>query len=307
VKLREMLIERISLASHTPTISSGVFDHVRGVITNVYKLNKQLMKTTESRRQIHQLFQDALVSSIPELLTGYAKTYAGSSPLIVIDAFEAVGVNGAYIHDTNTLQISKKFIIDLANFYVARINRELNGEDFRTYTPLIRSKTNGIAVVFVHELTHYIQFSKSGKERPRSYIYDKGQVNDFLAKNKLVSKKDRDNNPNWDEDTSLQKINVYIAKDALDIKKNVAIYLGQPEEIAAHAQEFVAGILNQISKLPKDNQLTQIDKVLRSVHEISNYSMMKDQDNPSYKKVLNRYLKSVYQEFDSYRDSLELP
>jgi phosphopantothenate synthetase len=83
--------------------------------------------------------------------------------------------------------------------------------------------------------------------------------------------------------------------------------LGQPEEIAAHAQEFVAGILNQISKLPKDNQLTQIDKVLRSVHEISNYSMMKDQDNPSYKKVLNRYLKSVYQEFDSYRDSLELP
>lgn len=307
MKLRELLTERISLSSYAPAISNGIFNHTRDVVSSLYNSNKTLMNTVESRRQLTRMIIDELNLSIPDLLIDYAMTYTGSSPIIKIEEFEIKGVNGAYIHEINTLKISKKFLFDISNLYVARLFKELNKQDFKIVTPLIRSKINEIASVFVHEMTHYLQFVKAGKERPRSYIYDKDQVTQYLTKQNLKTKKERTNNPEWEEGTTLQQINVYLAKSALDIKKNIAIYLGQPEEITAHAQEFVAGILNKISKLPIDRQLIQIELALRTVHKTSNYAIMKSEDDASYKKVLKKYLKSVYQALDSYRDSLELP
>ena len=137
--------------------------------------------------------------------------------------------------------------------------------------------------IFLHELTHAIQV-----QHGQRYEYKHGYV-----------EKDK------------EKFFTALVQEVFDTPEEEAraneIYRSQPDEIAAYGQQKAVELINGIYKLPKNEQLHGIDIFLKDIasrakHE---YSDFYGRSEPGYEKSYRRFLKSVYQELDSYKDKIK--
>ena len=301
MKLRELLNERISLAPHGPEVLSGVRKTTLSVIRNIYNRNSELLQDKNTAIQFVNLVSTGLIQAYPKLLQDYSKSFVKSIPNITITEIDT---DASFQSETNTIIINKHLIGKISNLYVNKVYNEFHKKPVQPATnSLISSLLQKVAYGFIHELTHFVQFSKSDKHRERSYIKNKDDAIQTLVAAGYTTKDAREEFLK-SENITLDKLGLIIAKADLTNPKNRAVYIGQPEEIAAFAQQFVSGEISRISNLPVEKQLIEISKIMQVLVNKTDYAELLQSDDPAYKKVVRRFIKEIYQELDAYRDSI---
>ena len=141
-------------------------------------------------------------------------------------------------------------------------------ENEMSITGAISTNLQQLVADFTHEMVHAIQHSRSAVDSYRSYT------------------------------TSQDEFYKKLVDGVHDID-----YYASPEEIAAYAHEEALSILQHIDSLPDPKQ--SLDTAMQQLVIINKNYKQFSKDNPIHRKVLKRYLKKVYLELDSYRDTIK--
>jgi len=161
--------------------------------------------------------------------------------------------SGQFIYPTSII-ITDKILINLTNLIGSTIIKDSNNIQM-----MLKSVITNFVKVFIHELTHYKQLSKSGQVDNR---------NSLLIKNKFKLFNELFNNMNKE------------------------IYYSQPDEIEAYANELVSSFLSSISNYDTEKRKKMLIGFLNKLKE--NKMSHPYQQMKHFKVVYNKFLKVVY-------------
>ena len=185
---------------------------------------------------------------------------------------------GHYDYSKHLIVINSKQLDALAKTAYDEMEQSFFDNNFEVYGRFDDSRMYGhleeIVEIWVHELVHALQFSRSKIDMPyRSYL-----------------------------EKSRQKFHDLISDGIHD-----AAYLGSPEEIEAFAQEEAFNALLMVQGEDLENQLIFISDILTYLGDpqTNRYqSKFGDSKDPKEIKVKQRFLKKVYQELDARKDEV---
>ena len=270
MKLRELMCERISVSHNTKDVNSLILNAIKPVFDKKDTPPKS-MNDFAFLVKYNTLFTNPIIS----VLTTFVKNNYNND--INIRFSKLKKGTGKYLEETNTILITTKLITNLVILKFNQLKGEIGFENEITYI------INRMTMIFLHELTHAIQV-----QHGQRYEYKHGYV-----------EKDK------------EKFFTALVQEVFDTPEEEAraneIYRSQPDEIAAYGQQKAVELINGIYKLPKNEQLHGIDIFLKDIasrakHE---YSDFYGRSEPGYEKSYRRFLKSVYQELDSYKDKIK--
>lgn len=301
MKIKEILVEKISTTSHIEELTDHITDISFNVIRKNFKLdidkNIILSKLSANISRYLQKFVNDVYGS--DTKVSFGKVYNDAT--------------GQYKPEENEFVFKLKLLHDLTKHlfsyeeYIQRTNKR-NLEQKQ----LVIDDVKFLVKVILHELTHVIQLSASGKSYEKSYIKDYDSVNKILShptidlgtkkKRKEYVKKGGD-----PEDVNMNRLNALFNR-----AKFKHIYYSQPEEIEAYAQEAAVDIIQQMDDMNPKQKINYITSMLYMIQHnsnnknipsaISTYSDIGKKYDP---KVYHRYLKKLYQELDSYRSNIK--
>jgi hypothetical protein len=214
--------------------------------------------------------------------------------------------DGAYVHGDNTLYINKPVIKTISD-NLTKLSTATGGKE--TLKHNLNDSINRLTSIVVHELTHVIQISKSGKPYEKSLVHNKQTVDKALTHLGLKSKKQRAAYQGDKEDLNLKRLNVYLARLGDPTSEiNKAVDRAQPEEISAYANQSASEIIAKLKdhdKSFKRSELRRIIKQLKSSHSnltksIEDYKMVKNYS----KKAHDKFFKLLYIELMDYYDNI---
>lgn len=289
MKIRELIVERISLTSHTSEVT-GI---IKKAVINIMNRKPKTLPSDKPDMNFFLIHNTLLVDSISASLESFVKSKFNIDITVKFSRLEK-GVGGSYNSETNSISFNSSPLIKIINLLYQHYT---TNDDIISEVSVIAHELTGI---FIHEMTHVLQVKNGGTNREKSMIYNKGAVNQYVSG--LEPDKAKQSKMLKQAGISRNQINLILAKDALSDPKNVAIYKGQPEEIVAFAHEYIVKQLSLIINKSKEEQLQFIANSLKELSKASSetpYSNMKE-----YASVYRRFLKSVYLELVSYRDSL---
>jgi len=269
MRIRECLCERISVSQKTPEVNSIILDAITPIFNKKDTLPKPMV--VEFLAKYNNLFTSAIKTG----LTAFVKTTYNND--INIRFVNLKQGTGSYLEENNTINMTTKLI---ANLITIKINQLSGDTDFENALTAI---VNKMAMIFLHELTHALQVQQGQRYEYKHGYIEREKVKFFTA---LV----QDKFATTDEEIKAREI-----------------YKSQPDEIAAYGQQAAVELINKIYKLPTDEQLQGINIFLKNIASRSthDYSKMRGRTEPGYEKSYRRFLKSVYQELDSYKDKLQ--
>ena len=268
MKIHEILIERISIAQHTPALS----DAVHQAIINIF--NRKPAKVPQ-KMDMEFLYKSntEFVNAIIPILTKFAKDKNDNDVQVKFGSLQKG--TGKFDEETNTITITSK----LLSSSIKLLFNHYTGESPSNTDTLIQHIVNRIVTIFSHELVHASQNVKGHK-----YEYKRGYIEPDKLKFFTALVKDQFNSPE-------------------EKQRTMDVYKSQPDEISAYATETASDLIYNIYKLPIDEQKVAIDVFLKTVSNHT-YSEFKGRIEPEYKKVYRRYLKLIYQELADYKDKL---
>lgn len=135
---------------------------------------------------------------------------------------------------------------------------------------------NEIVSVYLHELTHAEQWGRAGRDDIyRSYM------------------------------TRTKQEFYDIMRSSLDELWKEKVYLASPEEIGAFAQNTAYELYQSILSDHPEYQIEFITGLMQNLTAtVGQYHRMRKDTDPKAKKIVNRFLKKVYQELDDARDEI---
>lgn len=272
--LRELLLETISTTQYFPEIQKDLF--------NIFAKNGDYIEYLKSK-----------VKDI----SGVDVNVSVKSPM---------KGDGAYVHDDNTLYINapviNRILKNVKDYTTSTIGKETKKHE------LIDS-VKRLTSIIIHELTHVIQLSKSGKPYEKSMVYNKPGVDKALTALGLKSKKQRAEYKGDKEDLNLKRLNVYLARLG-DPKSEInrAIDRAQPEEISAYANQAASEIIADLQDYDKFTKRSELRKRLKQLKlsqsnltkSIEDYKMVKEYN----KKAHHKFFKLLYLELVNYYDTI---
>ena len=267
MRIAEILSERISLSSYTPTVNRALHT----AVANIFKMPTQ--PPAKMDMQFMVKYNTAFVNAIKPILTDYAKQITNSE--VTIQFKSLPNGTGQYIEDTNTITISPKVLSKLITLLYKQFTDKI---DVSTELDTI---IGYLTSVFLHEVTHATQVSHGQRYKYKRGYIEKDKIKFFTA---LIQDEFK---------SEEEKVRAH------------EIYKSQPDEIAAYAQEAASDLINKIHKLPVAEQATAITVFLKEISkQATTYSDFKNRQEPGYEKVYRRYLKSIYQHLTDYQSSL---
>lgn len=195
--------------------------------------------------------------------------------------FDELPSNTAGRWSVPNIKISQSYLDELATVIYHQLSDsfgDTGGEiiklDMSNYG--ISGKINTIVSIFVHELTHALQTSSAGRDDTyRSYM--------------VKSKKQF-----WE----------IMRRSTGDLFKN-KVYLSSPEEIGAFAQNTAYDMIKEVLDDEPEWQVIYITDLIKNLSlSITPYRTFIGEVGPIAKKVVQRFLKRVYQELDDSRDTI---
>ena len=267
MKIKELLIERISLSTLSPDINNTL----HRAIIEVFNTSPQT-PVSKMDMQFMVKYNTLFVNAIKPILTHYAKQITNTDVNIQFKSL-AQGT-GQYLEDSNTITIAPKVIAKLISLLFKHYTDKINEADVNTII-------NHLTSVFLHEVTHAKQVSHGQRYEYKHGYIEKDKIKFFTA---LI----QDEFKSEEEKTRAREI-----------------YKSQPDEIAAYAQETASDLIGKIHKLSPQEQSTAISVFLKEISKQPiPYSDFKGRTEPGYEQVYRRYLKSIYQHLDDYKSSL---
>lgn len=265
MRIAELLSERISLSTFTPTINKAL----QHAVMDIFKTPSK--PPAKMDMQFMVKYNTMFVNAIKPILTDYAKDITNTDVTIQFKSLPQG--TGQYIEDTNTITISPKVLSKLITLLYKHQTDKIDTSDVITIISYLTS-------VFLHEVTHAKQVSHGQRYEYKHGYVEKDKIKFFTA---LI----QDEFKSEEERTRAQEI-----------------YKSQPDEISAYAQEAASDLINKIFNLSFNEQVTAIDVFLKEIPKQSTYSDFKNRTEPGYEKVYRRYLKSIYQHLSDYKNSL---
>jgi hypothetical protein len=279
MRLRELITESISVAQHTAIVRSTIGPAILKIITTQY--NKQPLTDNAEMVRVEKVYRAKFEDMLSMTLIKLAKQFTKNE--VNVEFRNMSKGTGAYLEDENTIIIHNSIISSfIRSALVFHKSKQSNALDSKTLQFVNGTKDQAIISltnIFLHELTHAIQTQSGGK-----YEYKHG----YIEPNKI-------------------KFFTAMAGDNPDTQKSKDIYMSQPDEISAYAQQKAVELINTIYKKPPQEQLAAVNALLKNIsthrtpHQYSDFGKNID---PKYKKVYKRYLKLVYQELSRYKEGL---
>jgi hypothetical protein len=281
--LPELLLEKISLSANTKELQQLISSTIANSAKQLFNQHQDLIYP-ESKELYFEMLKKEFEAVLTTLLEDYSFKLTQYKTKIIftkIAPHETTGkdqAQGRYLFEGNVIKLTSDFLGQLANLYQTDHLQTMHGPQTKSgvlmkLAPLINSKINDIVHTYFHELTHVIQLQQTGT--------------DELATSYMTN----------------NRIEVYLAKLDLTIQKNIDIYFGQPEEIAAYAQQYV---IKAIAPYTNSAVATQVKFVKQLLDGIKNksiqhtYSAYGDNNDPRFVKVYRRFLTQLYKEFHNY-------
>lgn len=300
MRLKEILVEKISTTSHIEELTDNITDisfNIMRKFNNDMTKKDILVKLSTSVSKYIQKFIDDTYST--NIIISFKKLEGDAS--------------GQYIPTENKFIFTSKLLHNLTihlydnGLFVNRYGK--NSNEIRNH---ITSDIKLLVKIILHELTHVLQNLESGTSYEKSYIKDYDSVNKILSrpsidlgtkkKRKEYVKKGGD-----PEDVNMNRLNALFNRI-----KNKDIYYAQPEEIEAYAQESAIEIIQQMDDMAPTAKIKYITVILSKIqHNVSTdaipsvvgtYAAIGKKHDP---RIYNRYLKKLYQELDSYRSKIK--
>jgi len=277
--INEILLERISIAAD--------FNELRSEIDQI---------VSEQTNLVYQQFDDSdiklLTNKILTNIESKLKQYISKKilkyshkPIEVVFTTLEQGT-GQYIPDESKLLISKKILINLANLKSSIKLKELSKKNMHTMSMMVNMYNNTISnlvTIIVHEFTHAGQV-KTDKHTEYRKSYIEPNLEKFLTK---------------------------LYSNETDDSFREQLYLSQPQEIAAYANQAVAEVSHKIHNLSPKQQVQAIDLILKNIQNTqadssipsitSKYKTI-SQNGKKEMKMYHRFLKLFYQELQSYKE-----
>lgn len=298
MKLRELLCERISVSSHTHVLQNEISDIIHTVNN---RISKQFTLPAEGKE-----YQAKMILMLNSALSRFLSEQADAITKgeVIINFTELENGTGSYVHETGTLSLSRPLLINIAQLAV-QIKYAPSKQDVAN--SMLNAAISKLVKLFLHEITHVIQLKAAGKPYEKSKIHNKQGLDDYLSSINLKSKKQQSQYNGDPADLNKNRLNVFLARNDMANPKNVDVYLGQPEEVSAYAQEIVSDFATTLLNKPKTTQLKAIADFANQIKTNSvktPYSKMAASTDPTYQKVYRRFVKQVYQELQSFKESL---
>jgi len=296
MKIREIIVERVSLSANIPEVSRLLTNIIKHIIgkppkTIPEKIDFNFMGIQNTK----------LVDAIVPALVTFAKQSQNVNVDVKFVRLPA-GVGAAFIPDENTIKMSSTMLTDLIRLFFKYFT---TGEDIMADVSNVVAK---MTAVFIHELTHVVQVTRGAGNHEKSMLYNKAAVDKYV--DSLEPDRKKQSAMLKTAGITRNQINVNLAKLDLENEivkpENIAIYKAQPEEISAFAHEYAVKQLSPILNKPKAEQLSFIDNSLRALateakDDNNPYSGM---NTPEYQKVYRRFLKTIYGLLIDYRETL---
>ncbi len=177
------------------------------------------------------------------------------------------------------MYITQELVSNIADRAVVAIYRGIiAGQPPDVISADVRTTIGQLTKIFIHELTHSVQLhTAKSDDYAHSYI-------------------ERD------------KLKFYTAILDPKTQHDIDIYLGQPEEISAHAQELVSDLGTKLYEKPKREQLKIINQFFKDIQTNSikhPYTHMASSKDPTMRLVFRRFLKQLYQELAEYKKTIK--
>lgn len=305
MKMNELLLERISVSSNTQQLQTEILSIVAEINNRTYK---QFNLPEESKQYGFKLLV-LLDAKITKFLTDKIKEIADTHVKIEFLDMDNESGSGGYVFEENKLKLHKKLLTNIANWAAHIRTQAAMGKTSNQQITINMLKTAiaSLVKIFLHEITHVIQIKSAGKPYEKSNIYNKQQVDDYLSSLNLKTRKQQQNYKGDKEDLNKNRLNVFLARKDLNDPKNVDVYLAQPEEITAYAQELVSDFASKLVNKSKTQQLISINNFTNQLktNQIQHpYSFMANSEDTKYKNVYRRFLKSVMQELVAFKEQL---
>lgn len=283
MKINELLNESVSISVLSRRLHREILDTLpkmiasrynkfgSGLALKQYLIDPDYEETPADRNSDISTIKNWIVTDLKSVIGKFLKEYYPQYSKLTITF--AAGHGGSYNHTTKTIYINSSYINSIAKeFYNALTSIVDANKKVSTLDVDIVANVVSIIKFFAHELVHHIQWSSSAIEDPyRSYtLTDKAKFQ--------------------------EKMN----QDVLDLD-----YYSSPEEIAAYAHGNATQMLSDMDYYPDGDQIEMVTDMMQYITTRgSDYSQFDNQSPRIKKLVINRYLKKLYQELDSYRTHL---
>lgn len=304
MKIRELLNEHISVSPYTTVVKQAL----RDIVIELLDVKRTISPDGNKDALMATLRQ--YNNAIIPVLMKLAKEISGMDVTVLFHKMP-VGKTGSYNEDTNTIYITSSTLGNLASVTVekARIQKP-TAEFYDKMNAVLQGSIRDITTVFLHEITHAIQVSRGQKYEYKHGYIEKDPIKFFTAltidaydveemeraaKNLFDTKIARDHFVHYMKQTAPERD-----------KRNKEIYLSQPDEIAAYAQQIATEFIQTIRDKSVFVRKRAIDAFLKALSKSSNvnqYSAFRDNLDPRYQMVYRRYLKLIYQELMRYREA----
>lgn len=301
-EIYDLVVERISTSAVGDEAFKELAVNLPKLMNSWYKHNAQQLpfyaykKDPEAR--IDSTKGIALVTNkigrwVDEILTVVANRHVGGKDLgtelgkrdayVTFDKLDQ-GTNGAYYPSWHAIKIDTQFIKPFAEKAYNVMYSSFADNNYEVYPPFDESDYEftdyyrNICKVFVHELIHAQQNERTpgAKWNYSSYV-----IKNAKKFHQSISKE----LGNWDDQA----------------------YLGSPQEIEAHAQDFVYDQLKWNIGEEPENQLIYVQDIMKGLNDDFKFSRYRNMngDRPGVQKAKQRYLKKVYQELDARKEAIE--
>lgn len=288
----ELLLEVLQLSKYTANTQHTIYNTLTKTGNGVFDMHHDLFNQEDGNAQFQKILRAAVKDALEQALMTIGQSITNHPVEVNLIKFDTeLDDNGNQKKDTamgqyiypSTVNMTIDFVGKLVNAMSLAYSQKELGPSKRTgkYTdikPIMIANINDVVHTFLHEIAHVIQLTNAGSDDlARSYI-------------------------------THDQIEVYLAKLNLAIQRNRDIYLGQPEEIAAYAQQFVIRSLAPYINQPPVKQRAFISALLPKIaekavtHEYTQYS-----ENPDKRYIImyRRFLKKVYLELQAYLEDLD--
>lgn len=303
--LKDILCERISLTPYNKQLHK---DLTKIVLTTTKKIleTSDLSNLISGMIAIRSNVEKDLVDNLSKYLKGKIKDITEKN--INVKFVKLPNGDASYVDQDSTMYINDAIIKGISRKVIPHVYNTISGNIKPELLDDVNKLISTLISFFLHELTHVIQLKSSGKPYEKSHIHDKEKVDSYLKSIDLDTKSKRRGYKGDKQDLNKHRLNVFLSR-VLDPESDMSqrVYRAQPEEIGAYSQQVANDIVNSISKLPSKRQLKSINQILDDIKnnktDISIVKKYADVGKDNI-KVYQKFLKQLYQELDTYRDSL---
>lgn len=277
-----LLSEEIHLSTDMSRLYTELLSHLDVTLTKRYNSTKHLDYADES--DISTVFHTWVKPAVENFLNKYTKSIAVNhhkrlkgtkTSFIPMESGSA-----EYDNETNEIHIKRAYAAKLTRGICARMD-QLQEQGLEKVlnvrigaSTVATSTLKTIVSLFAHEVTHAIQYSRSTKDDPyRSYtMRDQEAFHDKLE------------------------------QGILDLD-----YYASPEEIDGYAHGDAMDTILAIDKnLPIQTQITNLRQKLKTITSTgTKYAEFRSTPGQLNQRIVNRYLKKLYQEIDRHIGNME--